>query len=366
MSATASRARDPGLGRVLFGTWLVALVVCSAVLLLVPHLELVAIEIVIFAFAVLYGFGSWPVGRTVVTVVAFAAFAAAVMLPRVVRGDLPPIELVEVVAPVVLASVVIYHVSRRDAAIDRASELAAADRRRAVARDRLGRMTSHELRTPLTIARGYVDHLAASEDDPARHEDLTTVREELDQLTRVAERLVRAVSLDLGAPDRPSDTADLLEEVRRRWAVVTDRDIVVEATAHSVPVNADRLRAAIDTLVENSIRYTSAGDRIRLFSERVGERVEVGVADSGPGLSDELVQRVNTPTDAPDADEWDAIDLSTQLRDAYSQTGFGLRIVAGIARSAGGRLVAGRSEEGGSRMAVSVPVAGEGSQPVSA
>ncbi len=353
-SVTASPRRDPRAGQALFALWILVLLVCGLSLLCFPTLELIAIELVIFAFAVLYGFGSWPIGRTVLSVVAFAAYAAAIMLPRVLREELPPIELVEVITPVVLGAVVIYHVRRRDDAIDKVAELAIADRRRAVARDRLGRMTSHELRTPLTIARGYVDQLVAGEPDEERRDDLTTVREELDQLTRVTDRLVRAVSLDLGAPDEPADARALLEDVRRRWAVVVDRDLVVHASVGSVAVNTDRLRAALDTLVENSVRYTGPGDRIGLFSELVDGQVEVGVSDSGPGLSEDLIDRINHGPAGLD-DEQEHTDLSSQLRDAYSQTGFGLRMVHSIARSAGGRLVARTNPDGGARLALSVP-----------
>ena len=58
----------------------------------------------------------------------------------------------------------------------------------------------------------------------------------------------------------------MLEEVRRRWSGVVDRDLVVDSRVHLVPVNGERLRAALDTLVENSVRYTVDGDRICLFS----------------------------------------------------------------------------------------------------
>ncbi len=359
-SGTASRTPEGRRADALFLLWLVVLVACALAVLLVPQYELAAIETVILTFAVLYGFGAWPVVRTVVSVTAFAGFAAVVMAPRVTRGQLPPIEMVEVVTPVVLAVVVTYHVRRRDAAIATAAALAEADQRRARARERLGRMTSHELRTPLTIARGYVDHLVSSEPDLQRRDDLTTVREELDQLTRVSDRLVRAVSLDLGAPDVAADSADLLEEVRRRWSVVVDRDIVVHSSVRSVPVHPDRLRAALDTLVENSVRYTPPGSRISLFSERgPGNHIEVGVADRGTGMSDELLSRVNAWQPSGDDDVPVKADVSSQLRDAYSQTGFGLRIVQAIARQAGGRLVAGPTDEGGTRVALSIPDVGQ-------
>ena len=366
MSDTASPRTDRRLGAGLFVAWLAVLCAAAVSLVLGPVEEMVTIEVVIFSFAVLYGFGVWPVAPTATSVMAFGAFSAGVMVPRTLRGELPAVELVEVVGSVALATIVMFHVRRRVQAVEQATRLADADRRRAAARDRLSRMTSHELRTPLTIATGYVEQLLVDEREEQRREDLLTVHDELVRLARVTDRLVRAVALDLGAPEEPTDVGALLEDVRRRWSGVVDRDLVVDSRVHLVPVNGERLRAAVDTLVENAVRYTLDGDRICLFSTSVDGHAEVGVADSGSGLSDELIIRIAGEGDQPH----DAVDTSVgadaaaqRLRDLYSRTGFGLRIVAGIARSAGGRVVASRSVYGGARVALCIPlarVAGDG------
>lgn len=359
MSGTASPGTEQRLGTGLFATWLLILVAAAVSLVLSPVQEMVTIEVVIFSFAALYGFGVWPVVPTAASVAVFGVFAAAVMVPRTMQGELPAVELIEVVAPMALAGIVMFHVRRRVQAVDRANRLAEADRRRAAARDRLSRMTSHELRTPLTIAGGYVEHLLVDERDDLRREDLLTVRDELFQLGRVTERLVRAVSLDLGAPEDSTDVCAMLEEVRRRWSGIVDRDLVVDSRVHLVPVNGERLRAALDTLVENSVRYTDDGDRICLFSALVDGHAEVGVADSGSGLSDELISRIVSDADAPqdEVDTTPGADAASQrLRDMYSRTGFGLRLVAGIAQTAGGWVVASRSVYGGARVAIAVPV----------
>jgi two-component system, OmpR family, sensor kinase len=360
VSGTALPRTEPGLRAWLFALWLVILAVAAVSLVLAPVEELVTIEVVIFSFAALYGFGVWPVVQAASSVLAFGAFAGVVMVPRAWRGELPPVELVEVVASVALAGIVMFHVRRRVQAVDRANRLAEADRRRAAARDRLSRMTSHELRTPLTIATGYVEQLLVDEREDQRREDLLTVRDELVQLARVTDRLVRAVALDLGAPEETTDVTALLEEVRRRWSGVVDRDFVVDSTVRTVPVNGERLRAALDTLVENSVRYTVDGDRICLFSASVDGHAEVGVADSGPGLSDELILRIVAEDEGPQ-DEVDTsigADAAAQrLRDLYSRTGFGLRLVAGIAQTAGGRVVASRSPYGGACVALAIPLA---------
>jgi len=352
---TASPSRSPRVGSALFAVWVAVLTFATWALFCFPSSEPLALELVVFSFALLYGFGVWPVVPTVLSIVAFGVLSAFVMYPREEAGDLPPALLVEVVAPLVLACVVIYHVRRREDAVRRAGLLADANRRRAVARERLSRMTSHELRTPLTIATGYVDQLLVDESAEGRRADLRTVRDELVQLARVSERLVRAVALDLGAPDESTSAGALLRDVRRRWNVVVDRELVVTCEVDTVPVNAHRLRAALDTLVENSLRYTAPGDRIHLFCRAVPGAVRIGVADSGSGISQEMLERINAGADLfGDGDE-EGDAVSGRLRDSYSQTGFGLRLVAGIAQAAGGHLVAGRSPYGGAQVAIVVP-----------
>jgi two-component system OmpR family sensor kinase len=336
-------------------------VTASVELIRNPSSEIYAVEVVVLSFALLYGFGVWPVVPTIISVAAFVTFTWTVMVPRVADGTLPAPELVEVAVPAVLATVVIYHARRRDQAIRRARFLAELDRRRAAARERLGRMTSHELRTPLTVAGGYVEQLLATETDPVRREDLLVVEGELRHLARITDRLVRAVALDLGAPDEVTDVKHLLDDVKRRWEVVTERDLVVDCGVDTVAVNAGRLRAALDTLVENAVRYTGEGDRIRLFAERIGDELAVGVSDAGPGLSPERLAHINEAADdAVDAEDVDDADgsASERLRDTYSQTGFGLRMVASVAMTAGGRLEAGTAREGGARLAIVLGGAG--------
>jgi two-component system OmpR family sensor kinase len=330
--------------------------VCASVALVAnPSSEIYAVELVVLSFAVLYGFAVWPVLPTMLSIGGFVTLTAAVMIPRVLDGALPAAELIEVVVPAVLAGCVIFHVRRREQALERVRRLAEVERRRAAARERLSRMTSHELRTPLTVAGGYVDRLLDGETDAERREDLTTVHGEIRQLSRVTDRLVRAVAMDLGAPDQPTELGPVLAEVERRWSGVVERELVVDCTVAAVPVNADRLQAALDTLVENAVRYTADGDSIRLFATETAEGTAVGVADSGAGLSPALLAHVNAAADHDIADTERppaATSAGGLLRDTYSQTGFGLRLVASVASTAGGRLVASESPEGGAQLAI--------------
>ncbi len=73
----------------------------------------------------------------------------------------------------------------------------------------------------------------------------------------------------------------------------------------------------------------------------------VGVADSGPGLSAEVADAVN---------QHDFGDLAGVM-DSRSQTGLGLSLVQEMVSPYAGRLVAGRSREGGALVLMALPQA---------
>ena len=105
------------------------------------------------------------------------------------------------------------------------------------------------------------------------------------------------------------------------------------------------MRASLDTLIENALRYTSDGDTIRLTGSRTAQQIELSVANSGAGLSDEQLAAIN-----------DAAKGVEPPRDALSQTGLGLELVRGLVTAHGGRLLAGAAPEGGALLVMQIPV----------
>jgi signal transduction histidine kinase len=202
------------------------------------------------------------------------------------------------------------------------------ERRRALIRERLSRVTSHEMRSPLTIAVGYVDHLLRGEHDAERREDLLVVRDELGRLTRGSDRLLRLMQLQDQTDVRDVDLDGLLRDTAERWAAVADREWAVDCEVATFRCSPERIRACLDTLIENSLRYTEAGDAVRVVAFQLGEDVVVGVADSGPGLDPQVSAALNR------GDGTDSL-----LRDPRSQTGLGLSLVREVAGAHGGRLL---------------------------
>jgi signal transduction histidine kinase len=204
------------------------------------------------------------------------------------------------------------------------------------------------MRTPATIASGYTELLLAAETDDGRRNDLEVIRSELARLVLASDRLVRAIRIP--EQDQRQDVAlgDLVAETVDRWHVVADRAWVADTEPLSLNWSPDRIRAALDTLIENALRYTEDGDTVRVIARRQGAEVVVGVADSGSGMSPRMVAVLNGVA-LPEGE-------ASLTDDPKGQTGLGLTLVDEVAAVRGGRLAAGRSAEGGALVLMVLPV----------
>ncbi|HEY2537082.1 MAG TPA: ATP-binding protein [Solirubrobacteraceae bacterium] len=211
---------------------------------------------------------------------------------------------------------------------------------------------SHELRTPLTVIRGQLEVLAA-QPAPAGAEvrrverlvqsEIARISRLVDDLLLLAKaeqtRFLRIAPIELGAyvPEL-WDGMSLLAERRFELGAVP------QGTLRADP---DRLAQALRNLIGNAIDHTAAGQGLvrMLVQELPGGRIRFAVEDDGPGIP--AVQRERV---------FDRFYRTDGARDrASGGTGLGLAIVSAIAEAHGGRVAAGRSQEGGARIAVELP-----------
>lgn len=209
----------------------------------------------------------------------------------------------------------------------------------------------HELRTPITIVRG---HLELMGDDPAeREETIRLVTDELDRMSRIVEDLLllaKAERPDFITPE-PVQLAELTADVfvkaralgERRWelAEVADRE---------TRVDAQRITQAMVQLAQNAVQHTTPGQTIRIGSRAAGRRVELYVADSGPGVQ---------PQDAEVI--FERFRRGTARRGARTTgAGLGLSIVRAIAAGHRGRVRWHATEGGGATFVLDIEEPQEG------
>jgi signal transduction histidine kinase len=151
---------------------------------------------------------------------------------------------------------------------------------------------SHELRTPLFSLGGFLELLTDEElEDDVRREFLVEMRGQVERLTKLATDLLDLTRLDAGQLAVERAPVDLAAAAR---TVCEEFRAVAEATAHDVttatdgPVNAlgdeQRVLQVARALVENAIRHTPEGTKVRLEAGVGEDEAFLAVRDDGPGI----------------------------------------------------------------------------------
>lgn len=180
------------------------------------------------------------------------------------------------------------------AAVERAEALREADE----LKDALIASVSHDLRTPLTTIKARAHEMRIHGDDQAE-----VIEQEADRLNRIVVDLLDLSRLKSGVlpTHLELNAVDELVElvVQRVEGVLGERPLVVRLSpdgellfgrcdlAHSVRI--------VVNLVENAHKYAPANSPIELSTRRNGDRIEVAVADRGPGIPPDETDRAFEP-----------------------------------------------------------------------
>ena len=224
-----------------------------------------------------------------------------------------------------------------------------ADRRR---RDRLSSMgalaagVAHEVRNPLN-AIGVIVQRLRREFSPSRdggeYAQLTgVVADEVKRVNRIVEQF-----LELARPPALQKRRANLDELLERAAATIEPQVAAAGLAlerdfsglGAVEVDADQLQQALLNLLRNAVEAMAAGT-IRLVAQLLDDdRVEIAVADSGPGIPPDELERVFDPY------------FTTRAEG----TGLGLSLVHRIVSEHGGRIEVHSAAGEGTRFTIQLP-----------
>ncbi|MEW6129506.1 MAG: ATP-binding protein [Acidobacteriota bacterium] len=152
---------------------------------------------------------------------------------------------------------------------------------------------SHEMRTPLTTVKTLVRVLRRGKVSlEEREEFLDTIEAECDRQIDLVLNLLDLSRIESGTFNITLDPVDVREVVNStltitRHSAEAHRHLLSAELPETLPqVLADRaaLRRALCGLVENAVKYTPDGGRIRIRAESVGDEVVIQVADTGRGI----------------------------------------------------------------------------------
>jgi signal transduction histidine kinase len=310
-----------------------------------PGEETIPFHFVYISMAVVYGFQPWPLRRTYV-ILGLVALTTGTALAWHVNNDVIGWEeTAEIPLMAVLFLVMVWHVRRRVAATREAQRYADSEHEMREKQKRFVRFASHELRTPVTVGRGFAELIRDAQPDSQSAQDAIVVLEEFDNLERIAARLLTLARMDEHWTVKASvvPLGAQLERTVTRWRATANRDWRLRPTSAVVVADRQRLETALDSLVENAVRYTEEGGRIELAAYRDRESVVIEVRDNGPGIPDE---------------ELAFVFESFHSGSVRGGTGIGLAIVKSIVEAHGGTVSAENLPGGGASFRLRLPVQG--------
>jgi len=222
---------------------------------------------------------------------------------------------------------------------------------------------SHDLRSPLTATTACLETLDGRwAADPARADDRRLVEIAL-RNTRNAARLVQSLG-DLAKLDEPEfklhpelvDAGELIDDICIRFAERTAQQNVALSAEHDADAPApfaaldiELFERAVANLVDNALKFCPPGAQIVLSARRAGGRVEVSVADTGPGIA---------AADLPQLfDRFYQSRTSAAPATGEGGKGLGLAIVKRIAELHAGTVTVASEAGAGTKVVLSVPAA---------
>lgn len=211
-------------------------------------------------------------------------------------------------------------------------------------RTRMLAAISHDLRTPLTSLELQAAMLPASEERSELLRTLEEVRQMVNETLRFATHNARSEhseAVELGA---------MLHDVCQRHrsmghAITLDAPVPVVYRCRPLA-----LRRALDNLIVNALRYSpQASVTLR---DQGTDGVCIDIADDGPGIAEDMLERVFEPFFQLD---------QARHRESGSSVGLGLAIARDCVQAHGGHLVLRNRREGGLLARILLPPAHAGS-----
>jgi len=163
---------------------------------------------------------------------------------------------------------------------------------------------SHELRTPVSVIKGYAetllqDGLLASEPDRAGRfvgiihnhaERLTTLINDILTLSCLESRTAALDLNDLDIAGTVGKSCALLASQAAQKNIRLQND--VGPGLPRIMADQGRLEQVLVNLIDNAVKYTPEGGRVRIFAERCETSLRISVEDSGIGIPAKDLPRI--------------------------------------------------------------------------
>ncbi|MCW1884739.1 ATP-binding protein [Luteolibacter flavescens] len=216
---------------------------------------------------------------------------------------------------------------------------------------------SHELRTPLTVMIGLTERLSERFKPTSEKEvkDMLAMTEHNGlRLLKLIDDLLDLVRFDTGHADlknQSTDVGGMLDGLMQSMRHLADQNgVALEwrsmGSQGHVMLDRDKIEKVLLNLTVNAIKFTPAGGRIDVDAVREGDRLKISVADTGVGISTEVLPRI--------FERFWQVDSSSTRK--FQGAGIGLALVRSLVETMGGTIDAKSTVGVGTRFEVELPV----------
>ncbi len=216
---------------------------------------------------------------------------------------------------------------------------------------------SHELKTPLATIKLICDSIVdtTEPDIDMIREFLQDLSNEVDRLTRIVERLLTLTKIgneEEQTTFTPVDFSVMLNAIMNRLKPNAEAKHILlcgdfdSADIAPVLIDYDRIWEAVYNITDNAIKYTPENGTVKMELTTQAGELAVSISDSGEGIPEEEREKV--------------FERFYRLDDSRTRetggTGLGLAIAKEAVLLHGGRIEIDKSELGGSKFVIYLPL----------
>jgi signal transduction histidine kinase len=158
---------------------------------------------------------------------------------------------------------------------------------------------AHETRNPLGLIRGWTQRWMQSLDDGPQRLQAQAVIEECDRVTARINQF-----LAFARPCRPKLAPTPPAEVVAELAALVEPDLEAKGlkltwrgmdAGQTIQADREMLRQALFNLIRNAVQFSPEGAEVEISQRATEDGSRIEVADRGPGVPAEAVERLFTP-----------------------------------------------------------------------
>jgi PAS domain S-box-containing protein len=215
---------------------------------------------------------------------------------------------------------------------------------------------SHELRTPLNAIGGYAELLALGIRGPLNSDqaqDIARIRRSQQHLLTLINDVLNFAKLDAGQAEYHITAVPVDEALHDTESMIAPQ-ILKKGLRYSyrgagktasVLADPEKFQQIVLNLLSNAVKFTDTGGSLELSSEPRGNCIEIRVADTGPGISPEKLEKIFDPF----------VQAERRLNQPVQGVGLGLAISQDLAHAMDGGITVESVVGEGSTFTLSLP-----------